>query len=161
MQTNLKIELDEKHFETDYTKSLSNAFLALRQLQMDLQRESNEELSNELRRVDLMEQDVLHIIELLNFNASNGYKFAKMLQTIRRSRRKIKDRMDERKTAEKLIKTYVNSGFKNLLEGAIVTSEKIQNAVQNRSYRLRELSELEGFNDMIKKQKEALKNQVD
>lgn len=153
---NLTIELNEKPFETDYKKSLSTIFLALKELQMELQHESTQELADELRRVDLMEQDVLHIIELLDFNASEGFKFAKMLQTIRRARRKIKDRLDERSKVKKLLKTYISSGFKAQLETAIVNVDHFEQNKQVRSYRLRELSELEGFNEKIQKQKARL-----
>lgn len=157
MEIHKEIELNEKSFQLDYTKNLSTAFLALRELQMDLKRETTDELWQELSRVDLMVQDVLHILEMVEFNASEGYKFAKMLQTIRRARRKIKDRMDERDAIKKLVDMYVKSGFKQQLEKMIVETENLQRKKEIRSYRLRELTELEGFKERIQKQKELLK----
>ena len=41
-----------------------------------------ETLTNELSQVDLYEQDVLHMIENGKFNASDGYKFSKMIYEV-------------------------------------------------------------------------------
>jgi hypothetical protein len=48
----------------------------------------------ELRQVTLYEQDILHIIEMGGFNASEGYKLAKMLCDNRQKRRKIKNELE-------------------------------------------------------------------
>lgn len=50
-----------------------------------------ETLSSELSQVDLYEQDVLHMMENKKLNASDGYKFAKMLYDNRIRRREIKN----------------------------------------------------------------------
>jgi hypothetical protein len=154
--TNLiNVELNEKNFRVDYQKNLSQAFVAMRQIQMDLKWESTKELVEELSRVDKMQSDVLHIIEFLNFNASEGFKFSKMLQVIRKARRKIKNRMEERDSMKALVQVY-EQAFKGELEKSIKDTEKLIQIQNNRSYRLRELTELEGFNEVIKKQKEKM-----
>ena len=53
-----------------------------------------ETLTNELSQVDLYEQDVLHMIENGKFNASDGYKFAKMIYDNRIKRREIKNELE-------------------------------------------------------------------
>jgi len=154
--TTLSIDVNEKLFQVDYMESMSQIFKMFRQMQMDLKRETDIELKNELLRTERMRQDVLHIIELLNFNASEGYNFAKMLQVISRARRKIKDRIEEREVVKELVKKY-DSDFKDILESTIKDKEKFDRMQDKRSYRIRELTELEGFNDIIKKKKKELK----
>lgn len=154
--TTLSIDVNEKLFEVNYMESMSQVFKIFRQMQLDLKRETDKELQNELLRVQRMQQDVLHIIELLNFNASEGYNFAKMLQIIGRARRRIKDRIEEREVVKVLVEKY-EEDFKSILESTIVDKEKFDRRQDNRSYRIRELPELEGFNDIIKKKKKELK----
>lgn len=48
----------------------------------------------ELQKIEWEIQDLLHIIELTNFNASEGYKWAKELQRLRQSRRVLKDELE-------------------------------------------------------------------
>lgn len=48
-------------------------------------------LCDEQSKTDLMIQDILHTIENTNFNASEGYKYAKQLKDIRNGRRDIKN----------------------------------------------------------------------
>jgi hypothetical protein len=151
----VNIELNEKVFEVDYQSHLSQIFISFRKLQMELKYETHQELVNELSRVDQMRSDVLHIIEFLNFNAVEGYKFAKMLQVISQARRKIKNRLEEREQIKELIKTY-EASFKGMLEGAIKDVEKLKKIQDNRSYRLRQLTELEGFNKIIKEQQQKM-----
>jgi len=155
MTTTLSIEMKEELFQVDYNEHMSQIFQMFRKMQLDLKRETHNELYKEMLRMQRMQQDVLHIIELLNFNASEGYKFAKMLQIIGQARRKIKDRIEERKVVKELIKNY-EENFKGILEGAIKNKETFDNQMDNRSYRIRELKELEGFNKIIKAKKKEL-----
>lgn len=153
----IHIDLNEKPFAINYKEALANAHKMLEELEMDLEKETHEELSEELTRVDLMEQDVLHIIELMNFNAVEGFKFAKMLQEIRKARRKIKDRFEERRELKEFMSFYKSSGFKMKLGNSLNKAENLPKKQVNREYRLRELTELEGFNKVIKEQKAKLK----
>lgn len=51
-------------------------------------------LCKDLSRCDQATSDMLHQIELGNFNAAEGYKLCKELQEIRKSRRRIKYELD-------------------------------------------------------------------
>lgn len=64
-------------------------------------------LSKELSSKDLAIQDILHFIELENFNAAEGYTYAKMLKHYRKERRKIKNELE---TIQSL-----SSGFQNVV----------------------------------------------
>jgi hypothetical protein len=64
-----------------------------------------ENLSKELSKYDLMEQDVLHMIESENFNAAEGYCLAKKLQDIRINRRNIKNEVQPIQTLVIFIKS--------------------------------------------------------
>lgn len=152
--TNLVIELNQKPFQVDYKENLAIAFKMFEEIKMDLTQETFEELSSELARVDAMEQDVLHIIEFMSFNAVEGYKFSKMLQIIRQARRKIKNRFEERTALKNLMKTYetMRRQFSDVLKNV----EELPVRQGNRSYRLRQLTELEGFNNVIEEQKKKM-----
>lgn len=151
----LKIELNEKPFTVDYKENLAIAYKMLEEIRMDLCKETHEELMQELARIDAMQQDVLHIIELMNFNAVEGYKFSKMLQIIRIARRKIKNRLEERTAMKNLMKSYGN--IRQQIGAVLNNVETLPVRQSSRSYRLRELKELEGFNKVIEEQKKKMK----
>jgi hypothetical protein len=48
----------------------------------------------ELVKIDNEIQDILHLIEMTSFSASDGYKYAKDLQRLRLARRKVKDDLE-------------------------------------------------------------------
>ncbi|AKQ08402.1 hypothetical protein PQE66_gp087 [Bacillus phage PBC2] len=152
----VNIELNEKLFEVDYKESLAQIHASFTRMEMDLKRETTQELSDELRRMDAMTQDVLHIIRLVKFNAVEGYTFAKMLQVIQQARGKIKDRMDERNMIKNLIKKYKES-MKGQMGSVIQNQIALENYQEKRTYRLRELKELEGYADVINKQMKKIK----
>lgn len=54
-------------------------------------KERREECEREIQKEQAETQDILHYLELNNFSASEGYKFAKMLKESRQRRRKAKD----------------------------------------------------------------------
>lgn len=47
-----------------------------------------------LKTLEAMQQDVLHLIENDNFNACEGYLYAKKLQDIRKERRLVKNKIE-------------------------------------------------------------------
>lgn len=154
--TIINIELNEKPFVMDFKENLANVHKLLEELVMDLEQETDEELNKELQRMDKMTQDVLHIIELMNFNAVEGFKFAKILKSVRQARRKVKDRMEERNQIKGLIKFYKSSGFRDKLGSSLGKTEKLIKRHKDRSYRLRELTELEPFTKVIEEQKKKM-----
>lgn len=153
--TNFNVELNEKPFAVNYKNNLAVALKMFEEIEMDLCHETEQELAEELKRVDLMQEDVLHIIELMSFNAVEGYKFSKMLQIIRQARRKIKNRFEERREMREILKDY-RATFKAKLSGSLAKTERLPIKQHNRSYRLRELQELEGFNKVIAEQKKKM-----
>jgi hypothetical protein len=73
----------------------------------------------ELRKTEGYLQDVMHIIENENFNASEGYKLSKMIKDARIQRRDLKNEIE---TLNILKKTYIQMSKKQLSK----TSENIQ-----------------------------------
>ncbi|UUV46565.1 hypothetical protein [Bacillus phage vB_BanS-Thrax3] len=145
------VEFNEMPFQIDYRENLAIANKMYAEIEMDLERETDLELENELKRADAMRQDILHMIELYNFNASEGYKFSKMLQIVSKARRRIKDRMEARAEMKKIIETYKKMGFKAHMLSAVKRAEKKESHFKSRTYKLRELTELEEYNNSIKK----------
>jgi len=91
-------------------------------------------LNNELRQTDLMEQDILHMIEKGNFNASEGYKLSKMLYLNRVERRRIKNEIEP---LRKLKSNFTDVNFQDLKEthSAIIRKDKIlTNLTENQIY---------------------------
>lgn len=154
--TNLHIELNEEIFGLNLKEELSNITASFERLKNEVSKESSQELRDELYRIDQMRNDVLHIVELMNFNAVEGYKFSKMLQVILKARRKVKDRLSEREQIKAMISSY-ESAFKLKVTQAIGSLNTLDKFNENRTYRLRQLTELEGFNKVINEQQKKLK----
>lgn len=68
-------------------------------------------LKQELSQVDLYQQDILHIIESTNFNASEGYKLAKMIKDAREKRRVIKNELEP---MQSLKSSFIDKNISNL-----------------------------------------------
>jgi small-conductance mechanosensitive channel len=149
------VEINEKPFQIDYRENIAVAFKMFDEVKMDLDMETDEELKAELKRVDEMTQDVLHLMELMNFNASEGFNFSKMMQKIRQARRKIKDRIEERQALKKFMVGYDH--FRQQFEVRYLQYENTITNQDKRSYRIRQLTELEGFYKVINEQKSKLK----
>jgi len=93
--------------------------------------------TTEQSKYDKMTSDVLHKIELTNFNASDGYKLCKQLQGIQVERRKVKDEM------ESLVKLF--SASKTIKENLLSVQKKIINIEEQqeiRGYKPRVLKEM-------------------
>jgi len=67
--------------------------------------------SEELSQADLYEQDILHIIENGGFNASEGYKLAKMIYDNRQKRRLIKNELEP---LQQLKNNFIDQNMKSL-----------------------------------------------
>jgi hypothetical protein len=101
---------------------------------------SNQE---ELRKIDDEIQDVLHMIEFGNFNASDGFKFAKDLQRLRNDRRKIKDDLELLKPIEEFI-AFVKPTEKNI-NSTIGELRKVMNVHKTRVYKMRVRTDKQDF----------------
>lgn len=94
--------------------------------------EHNEEA---LKKVELEIQDLLHLIELTNFNASKGYRLAKELQKARQRRRAIKDELETLEPIREFIK-YTKPTEKNISK-TIGEVRKVKNVHGTRTYKLK------------------------
>ncbi|MDS7057150.1 hypothetical protein NXG04_07610 [Klebsiella pneumoniae] len=152
------IEISEVAFQVDYKENLATAFKMLEEIEMSLDKDIHNELHKALSKVDRGISDVEHFIEFLNFNASQGYMFAKMIQELTRARRKIKERIDERQRLMSFIHTY-RKMFKQPLKHQLGQQEYRQTALDSRKYEIRELTQLEPYFAVIEEQKNRLKVQ--
>ena len=104
---------------------------------IDLCQEVTDEFNRvekELSKMDLAEQDILHFIENENFNASQGFMYAKKLQEIRRDRRLVKK---ESATLKNLKDNFINKNYAELktVSGAILKQEELlQKRINDKKY---------------------------
>jgi hypothetical protein len=152
MVNKINFEKNVKIHQIDYKENLAVAMKMMEEIAMDT--EDDSEINEELKKVDLMEQDVLHMIEFHVFNASEGYNLAKMLQEIRQERRSIKNRFEEKRKARHFIRNTYKQ-LKNPLNQTLTTFEGLNNHQEGRKYTLRALPQLEGFNKLINNAKIA------
>lgn len=98
----------------------------------------NQQLNKELSKWDSARCDIEHFIEFGNFNASQGYRYAKALKEIMKQRRLVKNKMEKMQFLHK----YNNQSTRDIL-GAIV--QKIENkeiVADSRTYTARILDEI-------------------
>ncbi|WP_137744567.1 hypothetical protein [Robertmurraya siralis] len=95
----------------------------------------------ELKKIDSEIQDILHVIELTSFNASDGYKWAKELQRLRKSRRMLKDELEQ---LEK-IKDFLNfpKPTEKVINKTIGELRTIESRKENRTYHMRMRKDLQ------------------
>lgn len=89
-------------------------------------------LEDQYKEVELEKTDLEHYIEFFNMNASQGYKAFKMLQDIRRKRRKIKDEI-------MIVDILIDSTMEDYTSGRVL---KRINGLNERKYSPRILTEL-------------------
>lgn len=118
------------------------SLLAIRELFVEAPKryEHNEEA---LKKVDEEIQDLLHVLELGTFNASEGYKLAKEIQKLRKERRILKDEMELFKPIKEFL-TYQKPTEKNISK-TIGDIRNMKNRHQARGYRMRVRNDLENF----------------
>ncbi|WP_339147654.1 MULTISPECIES: hypothetical protein [unclassified Sutcliffiella] len=124
---------------------VEQSLLAVREVYVNAPRRV-QHIEESLRSVEEEIQDILHVIELGRFNASDGYKLAKELQNARIERRKLKDALELLKPIKDLM-TFTKPTESNI--GKVLGDlRNIKKRHQNRGYRMRKRSDLE---QMIKK----------
>jgi len=102
-----------------------------------------ETLTNELSQADLYEQDVLHMIENGKFNASEGYKFAKMIYDNRIKRREIKNELEP---LQQLKTSFIDKNIQalNTSYQAVIRRDNIlTNLTENKIYNPRVIDKVE------------------
>ncbi|WP_077325731.1 hypothetical protein [Virgibacillus siamensis] len=96
----------------------------------------------DIKRLDQETQDLLHLAELTNFNAFEGYSIAKEIQSVRQARRQLKDENEmlvELHSIMKELQPYLKDLNKSL---GNIRQIKKKHAV--RTYRCRERKDLQG-----------------
>jgi vacuolar-type H+-ATPase subunit I/STV1 len=88
-----------------------------------------------LKKVEKEIQDLLHVIELKPFNASDGYKYAKQLQEARKERRSLKDEAEIFAPVKELLK-FTKPTEKNITK-TINEIQGIKSRHQDRLYKMR------------------------
>lgn len=131
-------------------KEYSEKFLELyKQVEKDFK-----ELSKELSKYDLMEEDILHLIENNNFNVVNGYYYAKRLQEIRKVRREIKNELE----AITMLKDNLKKVNFYQINNKITSKEKqLEYITDNKVYNLRIFSN-DNIKEIIIKQERVCDN---
>ena len=89
-------------------------------------------LGDELSKIDLEIEDILHSIEFYNVNAYQGYKLYKLIQEKRIKRRRIKNFLE-------VVGYIENKDIKDILSSNI---SKTINGITDRKYTPRQLQEL-------------------
>jgi Tfp pilus assembly protein PilO len=74
-----------------------------------------------------MEQDLLHLIEFDNFNAYEGYLYAKKLKETRNERRKIKNELEPMKIMIDNIRP-LKEKFKQTYEKVDIADKRLHNS---------------------------------
>lgn len=104
-----------------------------------------ENISNELSKVDLEQQDVLHYIENNNLKAGEYAKIGKLLKNIRIRRREIKNDLDKLiAVRENLTRKYNNKFIEKDIIEAIKGIESVEKRKGKYSNRTEILNFLEG-----------------
>lgn len=102
--------------------------------QLNANKEEIAQLENEI-------QDLLHILEFTKFNASEGYKLSKQLQTARQERRKLKN---ENELLSGLCKIFVKIKPQiNNLNAVIGDIRNFKETQSKRTYRCRVRKDLQ------------------
>lgn len=64
--------------------------------------------NEELKRIDMQQQDILHYIEARNLNAGGYAKAGKLLKDVRQERRKIKNDIEQMELIQVFTRKYNN-----------------------------------------------------
>ena len=102
----------------------------------------HDQLQDDLKRLNDETQDLLHLIELTNCNACEGFKLYKELQRNRKERRIVKDQIDLLAPILEINK-FGKPSPKNI-DKCLGDVRKIKKNWVSRSYRMKVRKELQG-----------------
>lgn len=145
----LNFHLKKKKKEVTEMRSVEELVNSLHCIFTDLPKhyEANK---REISDLEGEQQDLLHIIELTNFDACKGFKYSKELQRVRKRRRELKD---ENELLENLYKfANDNTKLRNSVNTVKHKYKETLNVHANRSYRFRTR---EDVNDILYGKKES------
>lgn len=95
-------------------------------------------LEKQLKVVEREIVDLLHVVEMVNFNAQKGYVYAKELQKARLERRKIKDEL-----ALLMVTQEIANPTEKELNKAIWEVRGVLKHQSDRTYKMRERKDLQ------------------
>ncbi|WP_079709738.1 hypothetical protein [Paraliobacillus ryukyuensis] len=110
----------------------------------ELFQENNERLSE----IDMECQDLLHLLELTEFNARDGYKISKEMQVLQRERRQIKDQNEQLAYLKPVLSSWRDR--LQQLEVIIGNIHKTKKLKEIRRYRCRVRKDLESKINTVK-----------
>ncbi|PEL95781.1 hypothetical protein CN604_24710 [Bacillus wiedmannii] len=92
------------------------------------------EVERQLKHIELIQVDLLHIVELETFSSVRGYHLAKKLKEVRLERRAIKDRWEELKIALDSLKETRTKTKEQML-----VIREMRSRLDDRKYHIRKL----------------------
>ena len=95
----------------------------------------------ELQKIEWEIQDILHIVELSNFNASEGFKWAKELQRLRKARRALKDELESLEKVKEFL--AFPKPTEKVVNKTIGDLRGIESRKENRTYHMRMRKDLQ------------------
>lgn len=101
----------------------------------------------EIMLCDREEQDILHKIELENFNAYHGWNLAKDIQITRRKRRELKDNLEDLSRLQESLLS--NRTIKQHTQSVEDFTEHKENLRSSRTYTLRVRNDLKNMKKRI------------
>lgn len=105
---------------------------------------------DKIKNLEDERQDILHLIELTNFNAYEGYKLSNELQRIQQERRKLKK---ENELLKPLIQPLSKmKGNLKHLDDAVGQIRKVKQNQQIKSYRCRVRKDLQDIINGVKEE---------
>ena len=125
--------------------NIEEAIKSVRDVYVNLPRRY-EQLEQELKKLDMETQDLLHLMELKNLNLYQGFMTYKDLQRVRQERRKVKDEMEMLEPVLELNK-YAGKPVEKYLNKHLGEVRKVALSQQGRSYRMRVRDDLQ---DLVK-----------
>ena len=84
--------------------------------------------NEELKRIDMQQQDILHYIEARNLNAAGYAKAGKLLKDIRQERRRIKNNIEQMELIQVFTRKYNNK----MIQGDLIQTLKGLSTINKR-----------------------------
>lgn len=84
--------------------------------------------NEELKRIDMQQQDILHYIEARNLNAGGYAKSGKLLKDVRQERRRIKNDIEQMELIQVFTRKYNNK----MIQGDLIQTLKGLSTINKR-----------------------------
>ncbi len=121
-------------------QDIEQTIITIRNAIRDLPQRYSDNLEH-ITKLEKEENDILHYIELVNFNAYEGYKASDDLQKVRKQRRIYKDENELLKHIQPVL-TNMKSQIRHL-DDALGNVRHSKRNMENRSYKVRVRKDLD------------------